>query len=135
MVRPKLDISIPYDWMPFIGTSYEEQFKDTDIAFAYYEDSNYGKCKGNYKVKTYMSAGCAVVTSPVGYNKVLIKDGETGFFALTDDEWFQKLVFLLQNDCVCLKIRKNARKFVVNNYSYGVLLKKYLNILRKYNYL
>jgi glycosyltransferase involved in cell wall biosynthesis len=120
---------VPVEWMSFDETDYASRFSDVDIAFARYRDTPYGVCKGNYKIKTYMAAGCAVVTSPVGYNRDLIRPGETGLFAKTRDEWEQAFLRLLQIPDERLAMRKAARAEAVVRFSQEAIAKKYTGVL------
>lgn len=128
---PSLSTSIPLEWRPFAAADYRSSFQDSDIAFALYTDSTYGRCKGNYKVKTYLAAGCAVVTSPIGYNRVMIQQGINGFFASTPDEWKSAFLRLLRNPDERLSIRKAARETAVSKFSFEAISKQYLNALRE----
>ena len=121
----------PWEWKPFYGLSYTEQFQGTSIAIARYEDSPYGRCKGNYKIKTYLAAGCAVVTSPVGYNLELIQPGVNGLFADTQEEWEAALLRLLQNPEERLAMRKAARELAVRRFSYHAIARQYAGVLRR----
>ena len=119
-VRPDVKIDIPFEWMPFSLETYGEQYRGAEIAIARYNNDNfrYGECKGNYKVKTYMAAGCATITDPAGYNNDLIRHGENGLLAKTDDEWKAGLLHLLSDGDHRSKMRKAARESCVARFSY-----------------
>jgi glycosyltransferase involved in cell wall biosynthesis len=64
-----------------------------------------------------MACGIPVVASPVGVNQDIIKDGENGFLAATDNEWFEKLVLLVRNEEFRRKLGQKGRETVENHYS------------------
>ena len=127
---PKFSAPFPVEWIPFFGTPPSERFRGADIAFARYADTPYGGCKGNYKVKTYLAAGCAVVTDPVGYNLDMIHPGVNGLFASSPDEWEAALLRLLRDPDERLAIRKAAHETAARRFSYDAIAKQYAGILR-----
>jgi glycosyltransferase involved in cell wall biosynthesis len=54
-----------------------------------------GKCA--MKALQYMALGIPSVASPVGVNRDIIRHGENGFLASTEDEWVQVLATLLRD--------------------------------------
>ena len=44
-----------------------------------------------------MACGLPVVASPVGVNKQIVRNGENGYLAATDDEWVAALRKLLRD--------------------------------------
>jgi glycosyltransferase involved in cell wall biosynthesis len=51
-----------------------------------------GKC--GYKLIQYMACGLPVVASPVGANRQIVEHGVNGFWASTNEEWFEALNIL-----------------------------------------
>lgn len=126
---PSLRIKVPVQWRPFFGTTPVQRFRGTSIAFALYDDTPYGRCKGNYKIKTYLAAGCAVVSTPVGYNRELIQLGINGLFANTPEEWEASFLRLLSNPDECLAMRKASRELAVRRFSYKAVAEQYAGVL------
>jgi hypothetical protein len=52
-------------------------------------DSPYTRAKAGFKLLQYMAAGCAVIASPVGFNRQLVQDAGAGVLASTPAEWEQ----------------------------------------------
>ena len=126
--KPNLKTAIPVDWMPF-STDYRESFGNAAIGFAQYADTDYGRCKGNYKIKAYLAAGCAVVSNPVGYNRELIRPGFNGLFADTPEEWEAAFLRLLKNPGERLAMRKASRELAIRRFSYEAIAKQYADVL------
>ena len=126
---PKIRTIIPIEWIPF-SRSLADQFAGTSIAFARYKDTLYGRCKGNYKIKTYLAAGCAIVSDPVGYNHELIQPGVNGLFANKAEEWETAFLRLLRNPEERLSMRKASRDLAVKRFSYKAIAKQYACVLR-----
>jgi|WetSurMetagenome_2_1015567.scaffolds.fasta_scaffold09113_5 glycosyltransferase involved in cell wall biosynthesis len=81
-----------------------------------------GKC--SFKALLMMAAGLPIIISPVGMNKTIIQEGITGYSAKTQNEWVEKFSKLIESDSLRKDMGKNAREFVVNNYSKDVLQAK-----------
>jgi glycosyltransferase involved in cell wall biosynthesis len=79
------------------------------------DDWSKGKC--GLKLLQCMAVGTPVVGSPVGVNQSIIQDGVTGFRAITDDQWVDRLRLLVSD----LELRKtmgfHSRKMVEDHYS------------------
>jgi glycosyltransferase involved in cell wall biosynthesis len=64
-----------------------------------------------------MSVEVATVMSPVGINKDIIQQGENGYLADTEDEWFDILCTLIENPALRDKLGKAGRQTVLEKYS------------------
>jgi len=84
-----------------------------------------GKC--GLKGLQYMALEIPTIMSPVGVNKTIIQDGENGFLADGIDEWVAKLSLLIESETLRKQIGTNARKTVVNTYSFDANKSIYLN--------
>jgi len=94
-----------------------EQLYSFDIGIMPLRDSPWEKSKGGYKLLNYMSVGLPVVASQIGINKELIQDGINGFLAMTQYEWIEKLVLLINDFELRKKIGMQGWKTV---YQYTV---------------
>ena len=87
---------------------------------------------GVLKLLQYMSVGMATVASPVGVNREIISDGETGYLAVTEQDWRDRLAQLCQDAAFRERMGRAARKTVEERYSLHVwgprLAKQYQEI-------
>src|SRR5256885_7993483 len=65
-----------------------------DIGIAWVPDDDWSRGKCGLKVLQYMAAGLPVVANPVGVQAKLVRHGETGFLASTDQEWADAVAVL-----------------------------------------
>jgi glycosyltransferase involved in cell wall biosynthesis len=95
-------------------------FQSLDIGlYPLPEDSwSVGKC--GFKAIQYMAAGAVCIASPVGVNRQIVKDGQSGLLAATPDEWFRKLSLLLRDRDMRSRLAIEARKTVEEAYSLQV---------------
>jgi glycosyltransferase involved in cell wall biosynthesis len=93
-------------------------------------DDEWSRGKCGLKALLYMALGIPAVCSPVGVNVEIIRDGENGFLAATDDEWIDKLRLLIRSEDVRADIGSRARKTVENNYSVAVNAPALVSLLK-----
>lgn len=72
-----------------------------------------GKC--GFKLIQYLALGIPAVASPVGVNKIII-DEENGFLCTTEDEWFNALNTLLNDQNLRAQMGLNGRKKIQDQY-------------------
>lgn len=130
-VSPSVRTKIPVEWIPFRKQAEGRGFLGGTVAFARYGDREYDRCKGNYKIKTYLAAGCATVTNPIGYNLDMVRPGENGLFASTPGEWESAFQELLSNPDRRLAMRKAARETALRRFSYAAIAKQYADVFRE----
>jgi glycosyltransferase involved in cell wall biosynthesis len=74
-----------------------------------------GKC--GCKALQYMGMGIPTVCSPVGMNAQLIRDGENGLLASSEDEWVEKLILLFNSAELRRRLGQAGRETVKGWYS------------------
>ncbi|MGA2915004.1 MAG: glycosyltransferase family 4 protein [Sedimentisphaerales bacterium] len=104
-----------------------------DIGIMPLPDDEWTRGKGGYKLLQYMAVGIPCIASPVGINMELIKDGENGFLAATEDEWYEKISLLIRDPELRKNIGMRGRNFVVKNYSFEVAAPKLISVLEQLN--
>ncbi len=88
-----------------------------------------GKC--GLKGLQYMALAIPTIMSPVGVNKDIIQDGENGFLAETEDEWFEKLSQLIESSALRKKLGENGRKTIEEKYSVKANAPIYLRLFNE----
>jgi glycosyltransferase involved in cell wall biosynthesis len=74
-----------------------------------------GKC--GFKAIQYQSLGIPAVVSPVGANCDVVINGETGYWAADEEEWYTKLKLLITDTEKRVAMGKKAREHVEEIYS------------------
>jgi glycosyltransferase involved in cell wall biosynthesis len=77
-----------------------------------------------------MSTGVPVVASPVGMSASLIQDGENGFLAASEDEWYRKLRALALDADLRTRIGMAGRATVEREYDPRRQVPRVLEVLR-----
>ena len=90
----------------------EEEVDDLqsfDIGIMPLPDDPWTRGKGGYKLLQYMAVGLPVVTSPVGINRQLVRDGDDGFWARSPAEWEARLAQLITDPSLRARMGKKGR--------------------------
>ena len=87
-----------------------------------------GKC--GCKALQYMGVGIPAVCSPVGMSAQLVRDGENGFLASSEDEWVEKLTLLLNSAQLRRRLGQGGRETVETWYSAEVQAPRVYQIFR-----
>ena len=85
-----------------------------------------GKC--GFKGLQYMALKKACVMSAVGVNNEIIDSGKNGFLVKTDDQWYEKLKILIEDEELRLIIGENGYQTMKNRYSVEANKIKYLTL-------
>ena len=90
---------------------------------------SWGKC--GLKIIQYQGVGVPVVCTPVGINKELVEDGANGFWAMTPEEWEEKLSLLIENPGLREQMGREGRRRVLQNYTYQACAPRLFSILTR----
>ena len=106
--------------MRFVPWSAEREAQDVadcHVGIMPLPDDEVSRGKGGMKALQFMATGRPVVVSPVGVNAEIVRDGDNGCLARTDDEWVEALRVLSRDPELRAKLGGNARKTVEQGYS------------------
>lgn len=120
--KPHLEAAFPWEWFPFDPEKEAEVLSGAAAGLAPLEDGSYARCKGGYKVKTYLAAGIPTIASPVGHHSKLIHSGKNGLLAGTAGEWEAALVQLLQDPLFARRLGEAGRESAEKDFSHQVLM-------------
>lgn len=106
-----------------------EDLQEIDIGLYPLTKDEWVLGKSGLKALQYMGLGIPTICTPIGCNYEIIKDGENGYFADSDDEWIEKISILIENPDLRRKLGEAARKTVEEYYSVRVNAPRYLKII------
>ena len=87
-----------------------EALREAEIGLMPLRESAYTLGKGGFKAIQYMSAGVVPILSPVGYNKTVIEDGVSGYFAADSGEFAARIAELAANPARLCAMARAARE-------------------------
>jgi glycosyltransferase involved in cell wall biosynthesis len=92
----------------------------SDIGIMPLDSTVWEKGKCGFKLIQYMASLLPTVASPAPANEEIVINGETGFIARNDTEWYEMLSMLLKNPALRTQMGATGRKRVEAVYSYQV---------------
>ncbi len=109
----------------------EADLMSFDVGVMPLADDIWTKGKCGFKVVQYLATGVPAVATPVGINRDLVIDGETGFWAENHDGWVTGLSRLYEDRGMLKEMGLSGRKLVEVDFSLQAVAPRYLEILRK----
>lgn len=94
-----------------------ELLREIDIGLMPLPDNEWTRGKCAIKGLVSMSMGAATVMSPVGVNVQIVRHGENGYLAASDDEWFDVLSRLIEDHALRQRVGMAGRQTVEEHYS------------------
>ncbi|HYC41318.1 MAG TPA: glycosyltransferase family 4 protein [Chitinophagaceae bacterium] len=92
--------------------------------------NDYSLGKSSLKALTYMSVGIPVVATAYGANFRVIHDGVEGFLAKDEDEWFEKIIRLIDNPGLRKQMGRAGRERVQREFSVEANFPKYMQVFK-----
>jgi glycosyltransferase involved in cell wall biosynthesis len=114
------------DYHPFNPETWDRDMLEADIAFRWRDTSNLQRFKDANKILSYMAAGLPAVVYPTESEKHLVRDGETGFFAHSVEEFEQILERLILDPSLRARVGRAAHHEVWSRFS----LRRHVDILK-----
>lgn len=115
-------------WKPDTQVASLQRF---DIGVMPLPDEEWARGKCACKALEYMAVGVPVVTSPVGVNAEIIRNGVNGLLAATEDEWVAQLERLVMDAGLRRELGAKGRETVVNDFSTSVQAPRVYDLLRQ----
>lgn len=101
-----------------------------DIGIMPLTDDLWSRGKCGYKLIQYMACGLPVIASPVGVNAKIVKHGENGFLASTEQEWRTALETLAGDRELRARMGAAGRALAVKEYSLASQAPRVADVIR-----
>jgi glycosyltransferase involved in cell wall biosynthesis len=115
---------------PWRAASEVADLQDIDIGIMPLPDDIWIRRRTQLKVRQYMGLGIPAVVSPVGVNTELIRDGQNGFLADSDDAWIDRLTRLIDQPALRRTLGAAGRKTIEERYSAQIWAPRIQEIIR-----
>jgi len=94
--------------------------QDATIGVMPLENTEWARGKCGLKLLQYLAVGLPAVASPVGVNGDIIVNGENGFLASTEQDWYERLDALCRQPQLRARMGQAGRRTVEEQYSLAV---------------
>lgn len=102
--------------------------QEGDIGLLPLNDLPWNNWKFFFKTIQYMAVGIPVVARRMGSNAEIIQNGFNGFLVENEQEWFEKLMMLIQDPDLRSRMGDNARRTIEERFSLNDLGRKVLEV-------
>ena len=122
---------VDYEYLDWSKEEEAKQLQGMDIGVYPLPTDAWVMGKSGLKALTYMTFALPVVATNVGaaINRV-ITDNVNGFLVKSEEEWIEKLKYLIDHPDERARLGKNARQTVLDNFSVEANKPVYLRILK-----
>jgi glycosyltransferase involved in cell wall biosynthesis len=105
--------------------------REMDIGLMPLDHSEISKGKGGFKLIQYMGMGVASVASNITINKKIVDNTNNSFVVESEDDWFNVLKNIMQRKYDLSKIGREARKKILDAYTFDSNIDIYLSIFKQ----
>lgn len=106
-----------YEFISWTPDNEANTIQEMTVGLMPLDDSLWSRGKCSYKMLLYMSCGVPVVVSAVGMNNQILQMGEAGFGVTNQDDWVERIGWLIENPVEGLKMGLVGRDIVKNYFS------------------
>jgi glycosyltransferase involved in cell wall biosynthesis len=102
--------------LPWSADTEAAVLAECDVGIMPLRDTPWEQGKCSYKLIQYMACGLPTVASPIGANRDVVIEDETGFFADTAYAWVEKMELLLSDAALRQRLGQAGRARVETEY-------------------
>lgn len=126
--RPE-SFEFPFEWAPWSAHAEVSDLRDFDVGIMPLPDTEWAKGKCAMKLLQYMGVGVPSIGSALGGNLEVIRDGENGYLAGSEDEWIDKTLRLARDPALSRRVGAAGRETVLARYSAEVCAGRFADVL------
>jgi glycosyltransferase involved in cell wall biosynthesis len=116
---------------PWSAETEVDELRSYDVGIMPLPDDPWRRGKCGMKALLYMAVGVPTVASPVGLNTEIVRDGENGLLASTEDEWVESLVRLARDAALRRRLGEAGRATVESQFSPRAQVPRVLDVLNR----
>lgn len=122
--------NLPVEKVQWSESGEVSQLQDIDIGVMPLTDDlwSWGKC--GLKILQYFGVGVPAVCTPVGVNRDVVINGITGYWAMTEQEWVEKLSLLIEDASSRRDMGLKCRQVLDQGYTREINAPRLVNIIK-----
>ncbi len=129
--EPRLPAGLDLRCVPWSAASEVADLQQLDLGLMPLSDDPWSRGKCGMKALQYMALGIPPVVAPVGVNATIVRHGQNGLHATSEDEWVEALLRLLDDPALRARLGAEARRTVEASYGATVVAPRVAAIFRE----
>lgn len=109
------------DFIPWTSGSEVDLINSFSIGIMPLSNGDWERGKCSFKMLQYMACAIPVIVSPVGMNIDVLRMGDIGLAAESDDDWISSIIMLLNTPIVAQKMGLAGREVVLKYFSTEII--------------
>jgi glycosyltransferase involved in cell wall biosynthesis len=118
-------------WRRWAAESESAELAEFDVGIMPLPDTPWTRGKCAMKALQYMGMAVPAVCSPVGMSRDLVRHGENGLLAGSDEEWLKAIESLVSDSALRRRLGEAGRRTVEQEYSAPVCAARFAGALRE----
>jgi glycosyltransferase involved in cell wall biosynthesis len=119
---------VDVDVIPWAEKTEADELSRCHVGIMPLSDAAWEQGKCGYKLVQYMASARPTVASPVGFNRKLVVNNETGFLAQAKDDWIEALSTLAMNQELLKRFGKAGRRRAEEEFCVDVFAPKLVRV-------
>jgi glycosyltransferase involved in cell wall biosynthesis len=128
--RPPAPLPVPVDFVRWSAENEARDLSSSGVGVMPLSDDDWTRGKGGFKLLQYMAARLPCVASPVGVNREIVAEGETGFLAADAAAWESALRSLLSDPARAARMGEAGRRRVERSYERSIVSRRVAELYR-----
>jgi glycosyltransferase involved in cell wall biosynthesis len=122
---------VRFTWRRWSAATEVDELAEFDIGIMPMPDDRWARGKCAMKALLYMSVGVATVCSAVGANCDVIRHGENGLLAVTNEDWVKHLDALIRSAPIRERLGAAGRQTIEQHYSTESSARLFAHVIRE----
>jgi glycosyltransferase involved in cell wall biosynthesis len=94
-------------------------------------DNEWNRARSSFKPIEYMACGLATISAGIGAITDVVKDGENGYLAVSEDEWVEKLKKLLGDTELRARLGREGQRVVREHYCHEAIVPRMIKVFEE----
>ena len=129
--RKPVHFPFPFEWRPWSAETEVDELRDFDLGIMPLPETEWARGKCAMKILQYMGVGIPSIGSALGGNLEVIKDGENGLLAGSEEDWLEKLSRVARDPQLAARLGAAGRETVIARYSSTVCADRFAEVVRR----
>lgn len=129
--RRPANFSFPFEWKAWSADTEVNDLRGMDVGIMPLPNTEWAKGKCAMKILQYMGVGVPSIGSALGGNLEVVRDGENGLLAASNEDWIEKITRVARDPELARRLGAAGRKTVCDRYSSEVCADRFADVLHR----